>query len=309
MDPMDLQQLRYFITIVESGSLSKAAEALNMTQPPLSIMISKLEKELNVSLFDRSGKRMKLTQHGELLYRRGKELLAAAENIQKELLEHRDGIRGTVHAGCITSANLFILPQVVQRIRNETPHVTVRVKEGNSAFILNELRNHALDLGIVRTIFEADDLHITTLLEEPLLLAVPPGHHLLEKPLIDLKDLQNEKFLLPTTSYGRGIADEIIESCQSLGFAPDVVYWGTEMLPMLMMVQKGVGISFVPQLFSKLQWPGMPKLLSLEHPKLVTKLSLVTLRTHYLHTAAKHFIHMTEEGIRQLKHDLAQSQV
>lgn len=292
---MDLHQLRYFIAIVEAGSISKAAEALNMTQPPLSIMINKLEKELTVFLFDRSGKRLKLTKHGEFLYRRGKELLVAAENIEKELLEHRDGLRGTVNVGCITSANLFILPKVVQKIRKESPNVNVRVKEGNSAYILSELRNQVLDLGIVRTIFEADDLNITTLVEEPLLLAVPPGHCLLGKSSINLFDLKDEKFLLPTTSYGRGIADEIIESCQHNGFSPEVVYWGTEVIPMLVLVKKGVGITFVPESFSKLQLPGMPVLIPLKHPKLRTKLSLVTLRNDYIQTAAKHFIAITKD--------------
>lgn len=292
---MDLHRLRYFITIVEAGSISKAAEVLKMTQPPLSIMINKLEKELNVFLFDRSGKRLKLTKHGEFLYRRGKELLVAAENIEKELLEHRDGLRGTVNVGCITSANLFILPQVVQKVRGESPNVIVRVKEGNSAYILSELRSQELELGIVRTIFEADDLNITPLIEEQLLLAVPPGHRLLKKSSIDLIDLKNEKFLLPTTSFGRGIADEIIESCQNIGFSPEVVYWGTEVLPMLKMVKKEVGITFVPESFNKLQWPGMPILIPFANPKLRTKLSLVTLRNEYIQTASKHFIDMVKD--------------
>lgn len=298
---MDLHRLRCFIKIVEEGSVSKAAEALNMTQPPLSIMMRKLEKELNVSLFDRSGRRLTLTRDGEFLYQRGKELIATTENMVKELVEHNDGMRGTVNAGCITSANLFIIPEAVKKLREEAPNIVIRVKEGNSSYVLNELRNHKIDIGIVRTIFEAEDLQISTLMTEQLLLALPPGHPLLEKPSISLGDLRGEKFILPTSSHGSGIAEEIMEACQNCGFTPDVVYWGTEVFPMLFMVMKGVGISFVPQSFQRFNWPELPELVPLAEPKLETKLSLVTLQNHYQPSIVERFLDITKnvaEGLQ-----------
>ena len=298
---MDLHRLRCFITIVEEGSVSKAAEALNMTQPPLSIMMGKLEKELNVALFDRSGRRLTLTRDGEFLYRRGKELLASTDNIVKELIEHNDGMRGTVTAGCITSANLFIIPDAVKKLREEAPNIVIRVKEGNSSYVLNELRSHKIDIGIVRTLFEAEDLKISTLVTEPLLLALPPNHPLLNKKSITIRDLRDEKFILPTSSHGSGIAEEIIEACQNNGFTPDVVYWGTEVIPMLLMVMKGVGISFAPENFSKFNWPGLPKLVPLAEPKLETKLSLVTLQNQYQPTIVERFLAITTDVAKGLQ--------
>ncbi|WP_144460854.1 LysR family transcriptional regulator [Siminovitchia fortis] len=301
---MDLHRLRCFIKIVEEGSVSKAAEALNMTQPPLSIMMAKLEKELKVSLFDRSGRRLTLTRDGEFLYVRGKELIASAENMVKELMEHNDGMRGTVTAGCITSANLFIIPDAVKKLREEAPNIIMRVKEGNSSFVLNELRNHRIDIGIVRTIFEAEDLHISTLMTEPLLLALPPGHPLLDKPSVSIADLRDEKFILPTSSHGSGIAEEIVEACHNSGFAPDVVYWGTEVFPMLFMVMKGVGISFAPYNFSRFHWPGLPELVPLAEPKLETKLSLVTLQHHYQPSIVERFLDITRDVAKELQPDI-----
>ncbi|MBD8004131.1 LysR family transcriptional regulator [Bacillus norwichensis] len=298
---MDLHRLRCFIKIVEEGSVSKAAEAMNMTQPPLSIMMGKLEKELKVSLFDRSGRRLTLTRDGEFLYQRGKELIASTENMVKELSEHNDGMRGTVTAGCITSANLFIIPDAVKKLREEAPNIIMRVKEGNSSFVLNELRNHKIDIGIVRTIFEAEDLHISTLLTEPLLLALPPGHPLLEKNSISIADLRDEKFILPTSSHGSGIAEEIMEACNNSGFTPNVIYWGTEVFPMLLMVMKGVGISFAPYNFSRIHWPELPKLVPLAEPKLETKLSLVTLQKHYQPSTVQRFLDITRAVARDLQ--------
>lgn len=298
---MDLHRLRCFIRIVEAGSVSKAAESLNMTQPPLSIMMGKLEKELNVSLFDRSGRRLTLTRDGEFLYQRGKELIASTENMVKELVEHNDGMRGTITAGCNTSANLFIIPDAVKKLRDETPNIVMRVKEGNSSFVLSELRNYKMDIGIVRTIFEAEDLHVSTLMTEPLLLALPPGHPLLKKKSISMADLRNEKFILPTSSHGSGIAEEILEACNNSGFTPDVVYWGTEVFPMLFMVKKGVGISFAPYNFSRINWPDLPKLVPLAEPKLETKLSLVTLQNHYQPSIVKRFLDITRHVAKELQ--------
>ena len=88
---MDLHKLRCFIAVVEEGSLSKAAEVLNMTQPPLSILMKKLEEELNVTLFERRNKRLLITDTGHLLYKRAKELISSSESIYQELVEQNKG--------------------------------------------------------------------------------------------------------------------------------------------------------------------------------------------------------------------------
>ncbi|MFD1705339.1 LysR family transcriptional regulator [Siminovitchia sediminis] len=298
---MDLHRLRCFIKIVEEGSVSKAAEALSMTQPPLSIMMGKLEKELGVSLFDRSGRRLTLTRDGEFLYQRGKELVASADNMVKELVEHKNGSRGSVSVGCITSANLFFIPEAVKKLREESPNIVMKVKEGNSAYVLEELRNHRIDIGIVRTIFEADDLQTSTLMTEPLLIALPPGHPLAESPSINIYDLRGEDFILPISSHGSGIAEEIIKACQDSGFTPNVVYWGTEVFPMLFMVMKGVGISVIPYNFIQFDWPGLPRMIPLAEPRLETKLSLVTLQNHYQPSIVTRFLDITRNVAKGLK--------
>ncbi len=293
-DFLDLHKLKYFVQVVESGSISQAAKALNMTQPPLSILINRFEEEMQVTLFQRYKKRLVLTETGRLLYERGVELLSKTEDIKLELKEQGEGLRGTVRVGCITSANLFLIPSVVQDIISESPNVVTRVKEGDSSYILSELRNGELDLGIVRTTFQAEDLQTTTLLTEPLLLALPPDHYLTEKKAISLLDLKDENFILPNTTFGYGISDHIIESCQAEGFTPNIVYWGTETLPMLQMVSKGVGISFAPKMYKALN--GVEAhLVELKAPELTTKLVLVTMKNRYRTPVVNRFMGNTIE--------------
>jgi DNA-binding transcriptional LysR family regulator len=292
---MNLHRLRCFIKVVEEGSITKAAAALQMTQPPLSILIRKFEEELEVDLFNRSGKNLELTASGKFLYEQGKELLDVSDNTARQLVEYHEGIRGTVKIGCITSANLFIIPNVIKRIQQDTPHIVTHVWEGNSSYILNELRSLSIDIGIVRTSVRAEDIHTSTLLEEPLLLALPPNHHLWEKDTIEIADLQDERFLLPTTSQGLGIADDVIEACQNSGFTPNIVYRGTEILPMLLMVMKGAGICFVPSCYKHFNSPDLPSLRPIASPLLQTKLSIITLRNRYMSSVSKRFLALTEE--------------
>ncbi len=292
---MDFHKLRCFITVVEEGSISKAAFLLNMTQPPLSITLRKLEEELNVALFDRRGKKLTLTDTGKLLYQRSKELMASSESIKQELVEQAAGTRGTVNVGISTSANMFIIPKVLEKIRQTSPNIVVRVREGNAEYILRELRNLKLDVCIVRQVFEAEDLQTTTLQTESLLVALPPGHHLLNKPSIELRDLQDENFLLPATTLGQGISEQIIEACQSSGFSPKVIYWGTEILPMLLMVKRGLGISFAPQCFRELTSPALPQLVKLSSPPLYTKQNLVISKNHYITAVTQRFLEITKE--------------
>ena len=298
---MDTHRLQCFITVVETGNLSKAAIVLHMTQPPLSILIRKLEAELGVRLFDRVNNRLRLTSTGQLFYERAKGLLSSMQAITRELRENNEGVRGAVTVGCSTAASLFIIPQVMQRIQAEGLDIEVKVHEGATVHLVQQLREQRLDVGICRSEYKAEDLLTMTLYSEPLLLALPLGHPLLEKRNIVLADLKDERFLMHITPIGRGISDSLIESCQLSGFSPNVVYWGIETLPMLLMVTKGLGVAFAPKSFSKLGLMGLPQFVEIKTPKLETKLSLITQKDRIMSAVTRRFLDITTQVINELQ--------
>lgn len=298
---MDFDRLRYFIMVVETGSISKAAIALNMTQPPLSIAIRKLEEELEVSLFIRNGKRLTLTDTGQLLYERGKQLMLSTMEIMKEVTDHDSGQYGTVTIGCSTIANMTIIPEVVKRLNERGIRITIRVLEGNTAFILEQLRLHKMDIGLVRNIFDKKDFHTTALLTESLYVALPPEHPLVNRKTVELKELENENFLMPHTTLGYGISDFILEGCDAAGFTPNIIYWGTETFPMLNMVRENLGIAFAPALFRNISNYELPPLVELINPTIEAKLNLVTLKNTIQTAATEQFLEVTKEVIEELK--------
>lgn len=289
--------MRCFIAIVEEGTLAKAAAALNMTQPPLSLSIRKLETELGVTLFDRTEKKLKLTESGKLLYQRGQSLLASVEEIKGELVEHDNGIRGVIHVGCSTSANLFFIPKMIEKLQVENPNIVVHVSAGTSSLIFDQLRKQKLDVGIVPVILHAEDFHVSQLYSEPLMVVLPPGHHLLGKKEIHLSDLRHEKFMLPDTSIGESAFNYLITACHTSGFSPNVVYWGTETLPMIILSMKGVGITFAPSSFR--DFYGLngkrPHLVELTSPKLRFTYSLVYFKNRFQPKVIGKFIETARE--------------
>ena len=256
---MDEHRLKCFVAVYEEGSVSAAAKRMHITQPPLSILLRKLEAELGVSLFDRSEHRLVPTTTGALFYLRAQSLLANLQTMRRELLEAEQGARGTVHIGCATAASLFVIPSLMEDLRDEGLSITVHVHEGESTLSLQKLRERGLDLIISRSEYQAPELEKHAILDEPLQVMLPPGHPQADSDSVRLEDLRHDHFLLHRSPVGTGISDVVLRACQQIDFAPTVVYWGGETLPMLLMTQRGLGVAFAPQSFEQLV-PGLKPL-------------------------------------------------
>jgi DNA-binding transcriptional LysR family regulator len=146
---MTLQQLRYFLTAADAGSFSAAAEELHMAQPSLSDQIRKLEAELGVALFARTGRRLALTEAGRMLRPHAERTLAAAEEASNSVREVRTLTGGTVSFGTFGSAHHYLLGGLVQDFRRRHPDVRVRVVGQNSVEVADAVRDGTLEAGLI----------------------------------------------------------------------------------------------------------------------------------------------------------------
>lgn len=300
---MDIQKLKYFIAVVENGTVSKAAKVLNMTQPPLSMLLKKFEEDIGIQLFRREGKRLFLTDSGQLVYQRGIELLASSEAILQEAREYQQAHRGNVSIGSATVANFSLIPEVIKRMNERSINISTHVKEGSTPYILEHLRFHKLDIGIIRNVYNRDDLITTELLTEPIMVALPPNHPLAGKKSVTLEELKNENFLLHHSSFEYNISDTVIMECKKRGISPNIIYWGTETLPMLGMVNAGMGIAFPPKSVVKSIGFDLPPLAELSDPSITTTLNMVTMKNNVKKEAVDMFLDITEEVIREMEEE------
>lgn len=166
---MDLKQLQYFVTIADEGSISAAARKLYMTQPPLSVQIQQLEKELGAALFERGHHRLRLTDAGRTLYRHATTLLALSRAAAEDVRAQQADNHGILRLGMVSSVGASPAGEWLCGFARQHPHIDFELFEANTYALLEKLRAHLLHAAIVRRPFPDEDLTCTPLSLEPLM--------------------------------------------------------------------------------------------------------------------------------------------
>lgn len=175
---MDIRQLRYFLTVAEEGQITAAAKKLHMEQPPLSRQMKQIEDELGVILFDRTGRRLRLTPAGERLRDRAIRLLGQLEETVTEVREFGDGVRGVLSVGAVVSCT-SLLPGPLGRFRERHPQVSFKLSEGDHHLLGERLDRREIELAVARLPFEApggpDRYAVKPLPSDPIVALLPAG--------------------------------------------------------------------------------------------------------------------------------------
>jgi DNA-binding transcriptional LysR family regulator len=247
---MELRHMKYFIAVAEELHFGRAAERLHMAQPPLSQQIKKLEEELGVLLFARTKRKVELTAAGQLFLEEARLTLLQAERAKRIAVEADQGIRGRIRVGFVTSACYSILPVLVRRFRQANPLIDLELVEMTPSRQLEAMEEGQIDVGLLRPPVANTCFQLETLLEEPLVAALPSNHRKSDQKAIALKSLSEDAFVLFPRRHGPGIYDVIMQACHESGFSPNISYAPNEMQTILAYVAAGLGVSLVPQSLS-----------------------------------------------------------
>lgn len=153
---MNLQQMRYFVMVARLGNVTEAAKALHIAQPPLSRQIKQLEQELGVVLFDRSGRRLHLTETGHMLLHRAEEILNLTDRTVCELSSSELGQEGILSLGVVPSMSLMVLPQMIAAFKELYPKITYRLLIGESLRVIELLEKGVIETAIVHLPVDED---------------------------------------------------------------------------------------------------------------------------------------------------------
>ena len=251
---MDIRQLRYFIAIVEEGSVTAAAVKLNMSQPPLSAQLKLLETELGTTLFERKNKKLYLTSEGKILYERAKVLSHIFDQTENYFLELRDGVTGTLNIGCIASLAILFFPSLIKSFLNEYPKFDLQMHENNTAGLLHLLDERLIELCLIKSDFDKTKyncLCINSLLEDQSdCLAVVGLADLFEDTPSDeyeFKNLSDKPLIIQRSfeNYIRAFASE-------LHFEPKIISSLENVMTSLNWCLNGLGVSLMPYSATKL---------------------------------------------------------
>ena len=179
---MDLRTLRYFTVAAQELNITRAAQKLHMSQPPLSHQLRLLEEELGAPLFVRGKRRLQLTEEGAALLRRANELLDLAEKARQEIREMKNGIAGTLDLGMVEGRAPFLCARWIAGFRDEFPLVRYRLWNGSSDDVLDRLQKGLADLAVIAAPYDTEHLDGFVVGEEPWVAILPRANPLAALP-------------------------------------------------------------------------------------------------------------------------------
>jgi DNA-binding transcriptional LysR family regulator len=243
---MELRHLRYFVAVAEERNFTRAAERLHMAQPPLSRSIQQLEETLEVQLFQRDSRPLKLTETGKFFYAHAVQLLA--QTAELESMTRRVGnIERSLSIGFVGSTLYGMLPKIIRRFRDENPTVELSLHEMSTMDQIRALKDGQIDVGFGRIRHEDANIRRVILREEKMIVALPEGHPLsLLKPILALSDLVNETLIIFPKAPRPSYADQVLSAFQDRALKPRRIYEVRELQIALGLVAAGEGISVVP---------------------------------------------------------------
>lgn len=242
---MDLRHLKYFTTVAAEGSFSRAAEKLNIAQPPLSRQVQQLEEELGVRLLDRA-RPLTLTEPGRYLFEQARQVLQRVEEMKAMTRRIAKGMVLQFNIGFVASALYDSLPGLIRSFRILVPGAEVQLLEMTTLEQVAALKDGRIDVGFGRLRFDDDMIVRQVLREETLCVAVPCGHPLASHDKLRLLDTANEPLVIYPKSPRPSYADQVLSFYREIDVVPVIGMEARELQTALGLVAAGGGICVVP---------------------------------------------------------------
>ncbi|NVM99860.1 LysR family transcriptional regulator [Arthrobacter sp. SDTb3-6] len=244
---VEVRQARYFISVAEELHFGRAAERLNMSQPPLSQAILQLERQLGTSLLTRSSRSVLLTDAGKLFLNECRLLVQASERASEVAARATSGMAGTLRIGSVTSAFDRMLPEVLERFRGEWPDVELEVSEIDTHHGRDRLLRRELDVAIIRQSGSARGLKSLPWRRDRFVLALPASHALARGGgPVDLVRFKDESWVWLPRAISPDYHDEMVAACRQAGFSPLAQHFANSIHSQLAMVSCGLGVTLAP---------------------------------------------------------------
>ncbi|GGY02861.1 LysR substrate-binding domain-containing protein [Paludibacterium paludis] len=248
---MTLTELRYIVAVAREKHFGRAAQSCFVSQPTLSIAIKKLEDELAVTLFERGGPEIAVTEIGERIIEQAQRVLEEADAIKRLAGEHQNELAGPLKLGVIFTISPYLLPRLIPALRILAPEMPLIIEENYTVRLAEMLKRGEVDAIIVADPFDEAGTIAYPLYEEPFVVATPKGHRWEERACLEPCELSQESVLLLT--QGNCFRDQVLQACSELtsrssqhagGLASTLQ--GSSLNTIRHMVASGMGVTVMP---------------------------------------------------------------
>jgi DNA-binding transcriptional LysR family regulator len=290
--PVNFHQLYTFHAVASHLSFSRAAEALQVTQPAVSIQIHELEKSLGVTLFHRQPRGLRITEVGETVLAYSQQIFSLSKKLIETVREVQDLSTGHLTLGASTTPGEFVLPMAVGQFRQLYPGIRVKLVIANTRVIIQRLLNREIDLGMVgdRPQDRSDELEMADYLDDEIVLVTAPTHPLARHRTVTPEQVAAEGLIV--REEGSATRRSAERHFESLGVSPQVVLELGSNQAVKQAAAAGGGVGVISRLGIAAEVKaGMLVVLKVDGWNCHRQLTLIHLKDHYLSPAQKAFRH------------------
>ncbi len=241
-----LKQLRYLCAVAEHAHFGQAAKACHVSQSTLSAGVLELEDVLGAPLVERNNRQVILTGLGADVVRRSQDILLEVEDLVSLCEAAAEPFAGKMRLGVIPTIAPFLLPRLLNELRQEHPDFQLFIREDLSGHLVDALHHGELDLLLLALPFPAEGVDTLALFDDDFLLASPRGHHLADQRRVKTSELKGESLLL--LEDGHCLRDHALEACKLRDSEISVPYQATSLNTIVQMVANGIGITLLPRM-------------------------------------------------------------
>ena len=295
---MELRQLHYFLAVARHESFTRAAEHVHISQPSLSVQISALEDELGTRLLDRLGRKVVVTQAGELFRQHAERALRELDQAAQVVQELHGATRGRLIVGSLSTVNTYLVPPLVSRFKQRFPGIHLHIHAQPSMEIVSGLLRNHLDIGICLLPLTHPQLTTVPLFEERLCLVAPASSGIHQRRL-RMQELAALPLILMPADY---CLRRMIEGeCAKAGILPQVALEMSSPEGILQAVSEGAGMTILPELYVRLRLPGTDlQIIDIYDPTPRHPVGLAYLKNKHQNLAAKEFATLCQITMKDL---------
>jgi DNA-binding transcriptional LysR family regulator len=296
---MDFDQLATFLEVAKLGNFSRAGEKVFLSQSAVSAQIRLLEQDYGAKLLDRSGKKVRLTPAGEVLFEYGIRLLALRDESIRAVSDQGSSPRGVLAIGANEATCLYVLPRAFEEYRRRYPEVQISIYRNFSRKILERIQDGLIDVGIVTLPVRLPRLKVEKIFRDRLMLAVSPSNPLAGLKTVPVSVAAGQPLIFPKAGFTRQIMDKLFRPYRAdLKIAME--------LPSIALIKtfvaSGLGVSLISETFTRKEVrAGEICLVRLEHAELWRELAMIHDRNRTLPRAAVAFMELVRSGVLALE--------
>ncbi|WJH34663.1 LysR family transcriptional regulator [Paenibacillus sp. CC-CFT747] len=243
---MEIRQMRYFLEVAKREHVTEAANALHVAQSSVSRQLANLESELGVDLFNRRGRKVKLTPIGKILLERVEQVMNMIQEAEQEVKEYLDPEKGVVRIAFPISLAAHVLPTAIYAFRKKYPEAKFQMRQALYHDLIEGVINGEFNLAMIAPLPEEENKIIPKhLFTEKVVALLPIHHRLAKRTSIQLSEMKEDSFV--TLPEGTIFREIVLKACGEIGFVPHIAFEGDDIDALKGLVSAGLGVALMPE--------------------------------------------------------------